>query len=333
MKKSIIGATVIMALCSTTTSAMQLGGAEDYNLELYGKGALSVYTSNANKKLYDYSHDNESFIGLRGNKEFSDGVDVIFKIESGYVGYEGKSSGFGTFDTYVGFDTEHGQLRLGRMKTALYELVDWPYTNPGLGRVFGWGGDVKWHQTSRMSNMIRYDNNVTSEAGDFNIALSVNRDDTSISESHTYSSRVTYNPFAQFKIHAGYEMTNNMDKTDADNNDYLADASGYVVGIETPISDTGFKFYAGYKNGEVKDLRSNQVSSQDAISIIGEYWQDIYGAKLGYAKNFDYKKAGERQQNTQDEVYSLQLMINKTNGFLPYARVGLTDAYNAEEKD
>ncbi|MEI8671105.1 porin [Vibrio sp. SA48] len=138
-KTAIVFAITAALSLPTMANAMQIGGPEDYNLELYGNIAFSVFTSNANEKIYDYSHDNESYIGFRGSKEIVEGVDVLFQIESGYVGYEASMSGLGTFDTFVGFDTDYGKLRFGRMKSALYELVDWPYTNPGLGRVFDWG--------------------------------------------------------------------------------------------------------------------------------------------------------------------------------------------------
>lgn len=332
-RTAFVSAMVAALSVPNVVNAMQIGGPEDYNLELYGNIAFSIFTTSANEKIYDYSHDNESYIGFRGSKEIIDGVDVLFQIESGYVGYEATMSGLGTFDTFVGFDTDYGKLRFGRMKSALYELVDWPYTNPGLGRVFDWGGDVKWHQSNRMSNMIRYDGSLQETAvGDFNLVLSVNRDDVSQSGSHTYSARVTYTSYAQFKIHGAYEQTDNMLIEDG-SVDRHADTAGYIIGIETPLWDTGFKFYAGYKSGENVDLQTQVKRTQDAISVIGEYWYGIYGAKLGYAKNFDLEIDGVKQLDTQDEVYSLQLMANMPNGFLPYVRVGYTDAYNAEEKD
>ncbi|WP_229650872.1 porin [Vibrio parahaemolyticus] len=335
IKKTATISTMALALSlPSIANAMQIGGPEDYNLELYGNIAFSIFTTNANEKIYDYNHDNESYIGFRGSKEIIDGVDVLFQIESGYVGYEASMSGLGTFDTFVGFRTDNGTLRFGRMKSALYELVDWPYTNPGLGRVFDWGGDVKWHQSNRMSNMIRYDASAKNTGiGDFDVVLSVNRDDTAKSGSHAYSSRITYTPFAQFKIHGAYEQTDSMRVEDGSGDSRYADTSGYIVGIETPLWDTGLKLYAGYKNGENVDQQTNEKHTQDAISIIGEYWHGIYGAKLGYAKNFDYEINGIKQADSQDEVYSLQLMANMDNGFLPYVRVGYTDAYNAEDKD
>ncbi|MCH6478292.1 porin [Escherichia coli] len=222
------------------------------------------------------------------------------------------------------------------MKGALYEIIDWPYTNPGLGRVFDWGGDVHWHQSNRMSNMVRYDGSLaTKDYGGFDVVLSVNRDDSTVSGSTTYSSRVTWTPFSTVKVHVAYEETRNksVQPTDDTLNDNLEDASGYVLGLEIPITDLGLRFYAGYKNGQTTDLITHVKSTQDAYSLIGEYWHGIYGAKLGYAKNNDYKIDNVTQKDTADKVTSLQLMMNMENGFLPYVRIGRTDAYNSESND
>lgn len=226
-------------------NAMLVGGPKDFNLEIYGKLAMSVFTTQANERNYDYTLDNESYIGFRGNKEITEGINVIFQIESGYVGYEAKDSGLGKFDTFVGFEGKYGKLRFGRMKGALYEIIDWPYTNPGLGRVFDWGGDVHWHQSNRMSNMVRYDGSLaTNDYGAFDVVLSVNRDDTTISGSTTYSSRITWTPYSTIKVHAAYEETRNKSDQPTDDVvvDDLMDASGYVLGLEVPIPDLGLRF-------------------------------------------------------------------------------------------
>ncbi|HDR1956193.1 TPA: porin [Enterobacter hormaechei] len=326
----------LLTAVPTIANAMLVGGPKDFNLEIYGKLAMSVFATQANERNYDYTLDNESYIGFRGNKEITEGINVIFQIESGYVGYEAEDSGLGKFDTFVGFEGKYGKLRFGRMKSALYEIIDWPYTNPGLGRVFDWGGDVRWHQSNRMSNMMRYDGSlVTDDYGAFDVVLSVNRDDATISGSTTYSSRITWTPYSTIKVHAAYEETRNKSDQPTDDtlNNNLEDASGYVLGLEVPIPDLGLRFYAGYKNGQTTDLKTHVKSTQDAYSLIGEYWHGIYGAKLGYAKNNDYKIDNVVQKDTADKVISLQLMLNMENGFLPYIRVGRTDAYNSTSND
>ena len=68
------------------------------------------------------------------------------QIESGYVdstdwGHGGVSGGvLGFRDTYIGASGDWGNLRVGRVLTPTYELIDWPFSNPGLGSVFDWGG-------------------------------------------------------------------------------------------------------------------------------------------------------------------------------------------------
>lgn len=320
---------LILFFFSFSSSAMVIGDEENYNLELYGVVAMSAFTTGANEKMYDYNLDNESYIGFRGEKDMTENLSAIFQIESGYVGYEAENSGLGTFDTFVGLKGNWGKIRAGRMKSAMYEIIDWPYTNPGLGRVFDWGGDVKFYDSNRMSNMIRYD---SPTLWGFNTVLSVNRNDISVSKSHTYSGRITYTSPWNTKIYLAAEKSTNRVIESEYNND-LTDTFGYIVGFEAPISDSGLTLRAAYKAGENEDTETKIVSSQDSISAIVEYWKNNYGAKLGYAKNFEYEEDGIIQEDTDDEVISLQLMAIIKDDFLPYFRIGKTDAYNAPEAD
>ncbi|MCH6478291.1 porin [Escherichia coli] len=102
----------LLTTMPTIVNAMQVGGPKDFNLEIYGKLAMSIFTTQANERNYDYTLDNESYIGFRGNKEITEGVNVIFQIESGYVGYEANDSGLGKFDTFVGLKVSMGNFAL-----------------------------------------------------------------------------------------------------------------------------------------------------------------------------------------------------------------------------
>lgn len=69
------------------------------------------------------------------------------------------------------------------------------------------------------------------------------------------------------KVHVAYEETRNksVQPTDDTLNDNLEDASGYVLGLEIPITDLGLRFYAGYKNGQTTDLITHVKSTQMPI--------------------------------------------------------------------
>lgn len=67
--------TILISLLTavpTIANAMLVGGPKDFNLEIYGKLAMSVFATQANERNYDYTLDNESYIGFRGNKEITE---------------------------------------------------------------------------------------------------------------------------------------------------------------------------------------------------------------------------------------------------------------------
>ncbi len=141
-KRTLVGAAI--ALASTSTFAAeetgQIGVLSDFNVQAYGVAAISAFYQ---EDSTGYDYENESRIGFRANKDMFDNVNVFMQIESGYVGDDGASGSLGVRDTFLGLQGDWGKVRFGRMLTPLYEIVDWPYSNPGLGRVFDWGGDVK----------------------------------------------------------------------------------------------------------------------------------------------------------------------------------------------
>lgn len=178
-KRTLLGATV--ALLSTGVMAKEVGINSDFNVDVYGVAAISLVnynTTDNNDSSSGYAVENESRIGFRAHKEMFDDVLITMQIESGYVdstdwGHGGVSGGvLGFRDTFVGASGSWGNLRVGRVLTPLYEIVDWPFSNPGLGSVFDWGG-INGHY-DRQSNQVRYD---SAKFGGFSFAASVGRDD------------------------------------------------------------------------------------------------------------------------------------------------------------
>lgn len=320
----------LLTLVSFSANAIKITGGEKYDLEVYGILAISSYFSAAQEKASDYTFDNESYIGFRGNKDLNDNINVIFQIESGYVGYEGKQSGLGTFDTFIGLRGDWGTVRAGRMKTPMYEIVDWPYTNPGLGRVFDWGGDVPYHYSHRLSNTLRYD---SPDWQPGNFALSVSRGDTRQSGSTILSGRVTVNLPAAIKLHLGAEQTRNRIIDESQTFAFAtADTLGYIAGLDVTFPSST-RFYGAFKSGYSRHNQTGLKSSQRSWSLIVEHWYKNWGAKLGYAANTDALLDGLKMPDTADSVVALQIMTLIDDTFLPYMRVGYTDAYNADKSD
>ncbi|MDE1237938.1 chitoporin [Vibrio aestuarianus] len=319
-KRTLLGAAV--AIASTGAFAAeetgQIGVLSDFNVQAYGVAAISAfYQEDSN----GYDYENESRIGFRASKDMFDNVNVFMQIESGYVGEDGKGSTLGARDTFLGLQGDWGKVRFGRMLTPLYEIVDWPYSNPGLGRVFDWGGDVKAHY-DRKGDIARYDS--PSFSG-FTFNVSVGRGDVGTKDSNHVGAAVHYNVADIVTVHGGFESNAKYGGGDID-------STAYIVGFELPLP-AGFGLAGAYKYNEGESKHAAYVgkeAEQGQYSIIAQYWNGPWGVKVGYAANLESEIAGVEQDDA-DEVLSAQLMYVK-NGFVPYLRVGQHDAYNADDK-
>ncbi|MCR2797887.1 hypothetical protein NQ094_18015 [Enterobacter kobei] len=83
--------------------------------------------------------------------------------------------------------------------------------------------------------------------------------------------------------------------------------------------------FAGKKSAQIREILISESAWEEMTCL--------FAPSLGYARNNDYKIDNVTQKDTADKVISLQLMMNMENGFLPYVRVGRTDAYNSSTND
>ncbi|WP_192889185.1 porin [Vibrio bathopelagicus] len=350
-KRTLLGATV--ALLSTGVMAKEVGINSDFNVDVYGVAAISLVnynTTDNNDSSSGYAVENESRIGFRAHKEMFDDVLITMQIESGYVdstdwSHGGVSGGvLGFRDTFVGASGSWGNLRVGRVLTPLYEIVDWPFSNPGLGSVFDWGG-INGHY-DRQSNQVRYD---SAKFGGFSFAASVGRDDNDngggaatrdanfVGASAKYSfEKITFMGavesgtrvvaetggeylIAQEKVTlADGTVVNAGDQYQSDvTPGYDDDTFAYIVGFEASLP-AGFGFAAAFKGEELDNGIRKQT--QDSYSIIGQYWNGPIGFKLGYAANLESELNGKKEANSDSNTISGQLMAVH-NGFVPYLRV------------
>ncbi|MDD1823677.1 porin [Photobacterium sp. ZSDE20] len=339
-KRTLLGASV--ALLSTGVMAKEVGINSDFNVDVYGVAAISLVnynTTDNNDSSSGYAVENESRIGFRAHKDMFEDVTITMQIESGYVdstdwSHGGVSGGvLGFRDTFVGASGSWGNLRVGRVLTPLYEIVDWPFSNPGLGSVFDWGG-INGHY-DRQSNQVRYD---SAKFGGFSFAASVGRDDNDngggaatrdanfVGASAKYSfEKVTFMGAVESgtrvtpAVDAGFEFNPETGATDTV--DAVAeikdDTFAYIVGFEASLP-AGFGIAAAYK-GEELDNNIRKVT-QDSYSIIGQYWNGPIGFKLGYAANLESETNGSKDANSDSNTISGQLMAVH-NGFVPYLRV------------
>ncbi|CAH7076489.1 Chitoporin [Vibrio chagasii] len=351
-KRTLLGASV--ALLSTGVMAKEVGINSDFNVDVYGVAAISLVnynTTDNNDSSTGYAVENESRIGFRAHKDMFDDVLITMQIESGYVdstdwSHGGVSGGvLGFRDTFIGASGSWGNLRVGRVLTPLYEIVDWPFSNPGLGSVFDWGG-INGHY-DRQSNQVRYD---SAKFGGFSFAASVGRDDNDngggaatrdanfVGASAKYSfEKITFMGAVEsgtrvVAASGGEYVVAQEDIKDANGTvttpkgeiyltdtvaGYDDDTFAYIVGFEASLP-AGFGFAAAYK-GEELDNGIRKVT-QDSYSIIGQYWNGPIGFKLGYAANLESETNGSKDANSDSNTISGQLMAVH-NGFVPYLRV------------
>ncbi|MDK9740054.1 porin [Vibrio sp. D404a] len=348
-KRTLLGAAV--AMISTGAMAKEVGINSDFNVDVYGVAAISLVnynTTDQDDASSGFAVENESRIGFRAHKEMFDDVTITMQIESGYVdstdwSHGGVSGGvLGFRDTFVGASGSWGNLRVGRVLTPLYEIVDWPYSNPGLGSVFDWGG-INGHY-DRQSNQIRYD---SPKFGGFSFAASAGRDDNDngggavTRDAQFFGASAKY-AFEKITFMGGIESgtrvvadTAESCVFDPDNpgtpkctaavEGYNDDTFAYIVGFEASLP-AGFGIAAAYKGEEIDN--GTRKYTQDSYSIIGQYWNGPWGFKVGYAANDDAELSGTTAANSslkasatdKSDTISGQLMYVH-NGFVPYLRV------------
>ncbi|MEZ9762871.1 porin [Vibrio splendidus] len=348
-KRTLLGATVAMISSGAfaASESSQVGIISDFNVQAYGVAAISVVnydsekTENGEKSDTGtgYDYENESRIGFRASKDMFENVNVFMQIESGYVGENGDGATLGNRDTFLGLQGDWGKVRFGRMLTPMYEVIDWPYANPGLGAVWDWGGDVKYNR-DRHGDMARYD---SADLNGFTFNLATGRGDSGVKDNYFYGAGAHYRLADMITFHAAVETETDREISAevaestcvvsagcgnvgfggvvAGSDAVSADTFGYLVGFEASLP-AGFGISAAYKSGE-SDVQGGDKSEQSSYSVIGQYWNGPWGFKLGYAANMESKTAGVKQDD-EDSVVSGQLMYVH-NGFVPYIRLAQRD--------
>jgi len=320
---SAVSLAVSTALFSVGANAYVLGTENTGNVEVYGVVAISTYgITGDDTNITDYKIENETRVGFRGSKQMTDDINVIFQVESGYTDVDDwAGGGLGFRDTFVGIEGDYGKLTVGRQLTPMYEIVDWPFTNPGLGRVFDPAatGDIAYMYDRTES--IRY---FAPAMGNLNINVATGRAGSG-ENAHWFGGAAKYKAFDAITLHATFEYGNNREVAKSDTRAaYTTDTFTYLVGFEAPIASTGISISGAYKYGEAENMATKDVDSQGSYSLIAQYWNGPLGIKLGYAATEDVDSEDSLNEREGSSVTSLQVM-GVVNGFVPYVRVGMTD--------
>ncbi|MGF1765836.1 porin [Enterovibrio makurazakiensis] len=331
-KRSIV-ATAVTAAALASSVAFAKPATE--TVDLYGQVAVSVWQYGEDAiggNDQPLKFENESRFGLRGSAELERAPKFIWQMEGGNVGDDGGNSGLGVRDTFAGFEFDDGgKVRVGRMLTPLYQMIDWPYSGQRAGAIFDWGGDVLGGaRYDRQSNMIRYD---SAKMGGLNFSVAAGRGSESDNDSNFYGLSASYN-VGVVTFHAGYESGSDRSVSALDSfyNTYLKQQPGFDTDIKKVKSiagstksdtdaallgfeayfDNGFGVYAAYKmeSADYDDATATitpESGAEEKIDLVGaSIEQDsvsvgvVYGGvenwqfKANYAVNFeaDVENAG-----------------------------------------
>ncbi|KDM93018.1 porin [Photobacterium galatheae] len=347
-KRSLLGLAVASAAVATTAQAAP---ATD-TVDLYGQVAVSVWQlgedeiADGNQPL---KVENESRFGLRGSKELARGPNLIWQLEGGNVGDDGTGSGLGVRDTFVGvsFD-DGGKVRLGRMLTPLYEVIDWPYSGQRAGAIFDGGGDVVGGaRYDRQSNMVRYD---SGNYSGFTFNVAAGRGTEKDKDSNFYGVGAHY-ATGLLTLHAAYEMGSdrsvsasstfyrawlaqqggNTPKFDEVEGSTTSDTDAYLLGFELNLGDFGlygaYKHEAAdYEDGKFKvdgsevtftDMDIEQGSYSVGVVYNGvENWQ----FKANYAANLEADVKGKAFSGSEDYIVSTNVTYFLDDSAITYLR-------------
>ncbi|MEZ9304961.1 porin [Vibrio breoganii] len=302
----------------------------DFSYEVYGIIALQAayrdYDSGdsaTDDNLSGMQLNNESRIGFRGKKQFKNfGPTFLWQIEGGYVdpSFGGSGAGLGERDTFVGFESEGmGQVRLGRVLTPIYELIDWPASNPGLGDVYDWGGSIGGAKyQDRQSNTIRWDTPKYFDALSFDLAAGAG-DEAALGagDDYWFGGAAHYN-VGPFQFDLAYERN---DKFKSEGAVWTNDT--YLAGIQAWF-ENGISFFAQYKHMEAS-TDTGIDESQGAMSTGLIYTTGDWQYKLAYAMNFELERDGQTIDNSDDNVISGQILYFVDPSAVLYARARTLD--------
>ena len=301
-KRTLLGAAVAL-VASSASAAIPLAGDA---VQLYGQAAGFIHSVNPDEGDSKVETVIESRIGFKGTVEFEDfAPNLIWQVETGdasNIGGNGDGTGsFGGRDTFLGLEFDGiGSFTYGRQLVAVYNYVDWPHSNPGLGNVFDWNNDISASYQDRANNTLRYD---SATWGGFNIQATLSgmeetTDAMVISVAGSYT-------IGDLQVHGGVYVQDGYTKDNGEQQPtFHDDGTGNVVsGLEpgyeryTDKGDVSYSLIgatytgidrltltAGYKMME-NDLTGD---SQDAFSATGQYMiTEKLLVKGGYAMTTD----------------------------------------------
>ncbi|MFD2180291.1 porin [Veronia pacifica] len=295
-------------------------------VDLYGQIAVSV-AKNPNYKNDALVFDNESRIGVRGTAELARGPSLFWQLEGGDVGDKGEGSGLGVRDTFAGLDfADAGKVRIGRMLTPLFEIVD-GYTGQSSGEGFNVSkADNAYYD--RQSNMLRYD---SADLSGLNVSLAAGRGEEDNKDSNFFGISAKYT-MDVVTAQVGYESDNDRvitaktDKVPAT----AGDSNAIVAGLN--IDMDGYGAHVAYLHGKTQADKGAE-KQQDSVKL-GAYmtFADNWTMNANIGRVNDYEVNGKKVENTGITAVTGQLIYSLDPAAVVYGRLVHTspDAKNMD---
>ncbi|MDX1302390.1 porin [Photobacterium sp.] len=328
-KRSVLG--VAVAAAAMASVAVQAKPATD-TVDLYGQIAVSVWGGEAEGDTLNVV--NESRFGLRGSIDLEKGPKLFWQMEGGNVG-DGDAkikddsvdtANFGFRDTYIGFEFDAGKVRVGRVLTPAYEIVDWPYSGQARGKVFDWVTDVKGGVNyDRHGDSIRFD---SAQFGAVNFSLAAGKGNVTEDGNNFYgaAAHIKAGPAV---FHLGYELGTDREVTKAvkDDKDTPNDETVARVGSDTQLIIAGFEatfgsfgVHGAYKimGAEYDDNSADQ--DQTAYSVGVSYSMEDWLFRLGYAAQQDLETGNVKTTAGAEDIVSFDATYFLDPSAIVYAR-------------
>ncbi|GAA5784020.1 porin [Chitiniphilus shinanonensis] len=220
--------------------------------------------------------DYDVTIGIGGSDRLDGGGKVKWRLEQGVTNYTANDdqARFGGKEAWIGYEDQIGTVRLGKMKSPLYDMLDARYADTGakfLVSEYGLGQNV------RPGSGIRYD---SPNFGGFNFSALYDLDEGT-SGHYGYDVAARYANAGLF-VDGAYQQRKGADGTDDESVGNVAefDSQNWYVGAGYNFQN-GLGVNGGYKSMEYTPSGGSKVD-QDLWFAQGSYTAGKHGAYLTY---------------------------------------------------
>lgn len=340
MKKKLI------ALALTALPVASMAEVILYGQMKAGYEVSSTKTSGDSRSPYQNGiADYGSRIGFKGSEDLGNGLKAIWQVESAiHLGNSnGKADGWANRDSFIGFQSEFGTVRAGRisnqMKANMDKVDPWEYNNEVLGL-------GKFTRTGQRYVGIAYDspewagfkfNALYSPRDNVNGGDRNSEYDYGMGAGDKYSIGLNYHN-AEFFAKYGFDyLKNSAAMITESGNTKLKDgqvhrveggydANNLFVGVGYQYTKNTSSYFNGLKGASIPvgvneqgDLISMNVGDhnvtwdnqgQEAALTVGYHFGNIF-PKFTYAHGWDIKLDGDKMKNTKYD----QIVLGADYGF------------------